>query len=183
MNYVNAAALLLVAYLSAFLAACQTPLSEWPGVQIHLLPALMVYCGLTADYVGISLTAILGGLWFDALSANPLGITILPLFLVAFLVHLNRGLILREERYAQCVLGAMSSAAVPALSVVLLLGAGQTPLVGWGSIWHWSWMALVGGAATPALFWIFERFNRAFNYQPVAETSFRADRQIKRGRL
>ena len=31
-------------------------------------------------------------------------------------------------------------------------------------------------------FFLFNRFNRAFSYQPQAETSFRPDREIKRDR-
>ena len=45
----------------------------------------------------------LGGLWFDSLSANPLGVSVLPLFLVGLAIHLNRELILRDQAFAQVV--------------------------------------------------------------------------------
>ena len=63
---------------------------------MDLLPALMVYAALNADIVTVSLLAVFGGLWFDALSANPPGVSILPLFAVGFVIWLQRELILRE---------------------------------------------------------------------------------------
>lgn len=183
LNYLNGGALILAAYLACYLAACHTPLSDWFAVQIDLRPALMVYCGLHTEWAALAGVAILGGFWFDALSANLLGISILPLFLVAFVVRTNRSLILREQRYAQFVLGAAASAATPVLTALLLFSAGQMPLVGWGSIWQWLILALTGGGLTPAMFWLFERFHRAFTFQAVSESSFRPDREIKRGRI
>jgi rod shape-determining protein MreD len=182
-NYLGGGALILAVYLACYLAACHTPLSDWLGVQIDLRPALMVYCGLRTEWATLASVAVLGGFWFDALSANLLGISILPLFLVAFVVHVNRSLILREQRYAQFVLGAAASAVAPMLTALLLFGAGQMPLVGWGSVWQWLILALAGGGLTPVLFWLFERFHRACTFQAVTESSFRPDRQIKRGRI
>ena len=46
-----------------------------------------------------------GGLWFDSLSANPLGITILPLLAIGFVIQLRRDLILRDQSFAQFVIG------------------------------------------------------------------------------
>ena len=83
-NYLNTCAILLVAYLAVFLQASVTVVRNWIGVQIDLLPVLMVYCGLSTGLATLTLTAVLGGLWFDSLSANPLGVTILPLFLVGW---------------------------------------------------------------------------------------------------
>jgi rod shape-determining protein MreD len=128
------------------------------------------------------LLAIFGGLWFDALSANPLGITILPLFVVGFVIFLQRELILRELSFAQIVLGTVASAALPALTVLLLLTAGKQPLLGWGSLWQWLVMTVGGAVATPIVFALFEWCNHALGYQPRTETSFRPDREIRRGR-
>jgi len=42
---------------------------------------------------------------------------------------------------------------------------------------------IAGGAvATPFIFSLFGWFNHALGYQPRIETSFRLDREIKRGR-
>jgi len=180
MNVFNTILILAAAFLAVFAeAAFQLP-RHWFGAQVDLLPALMIYAALKADLTAVSLLAVLGGLWFDSLSANPLGVTILPLFAVGFPIWLRRDLILRELPFAQVVLGAMASAVVPALSILLLLTAGQNPLLGWGSLWQWLVMAAGGAAATPVIFVLFDWCNHALGYQPQTETSFRPDREIRR---
>jgi cell shape-determining protein MreD len=121
-------------------------------------------------------------LFFDSLSANPLGVTILPLFVVGFAIYWRRDLILRDQPYAQFVLGAGASAVAPALTVLLLLTGGETPVLGWGSLWQGLVMTAAGGVATPILFFVFDWCERAFGYQRVTQTSFRPERQIRRGR-
>ena len=152
------------------------------GAQIELLPSLMIYAGLGADLVTISLLAVLGGLWLDSLSANSLGISILPLFMVGLVVQRYRGLILRDQRFAQMVLGASASAAAPVMTLLLLLNTHRQPLLGWGLIWHLLVMAAAGGLMTPVWFRVFGWLNDKFIYRSLGETSFRADREIKRGR-
>ena len=77
--------LLLGAYLLIFL---QSHL-DWPralaGVPADLTPALLV-CGGLNGAGHISTTAVLSGLWLDSLSANPLGVSILPLFAAGWVV-------------------------------------------------------------------------------------------------
>ena len=108
---------------------------------------------------------MLGGLLFDSLSANPLGMSILPLFLVGLAIYFQRDLILRDQIFAQFVLGLAASAAVPLLTLLLLLTLGHTPLLGWGSLWQWIVMSLGGAIATPVFFQLFGLFDRAFNYR------------------
>jgi hypothetical protein len=43
-------------------------------------------------------------------------------------------------------------------------------------------MAAGSGAVTPVCFKLFDRLRRALEYQPVTQSSFRPDREIKRGR-
>jgi len=183
MNLLQTTLILAVAFLAVFGEATFPVLRYWFGVQVDLLPVLMVYAALNADIVTVSLLAGLGGLWFDALSANPLGISILPLYAVGFLINFRSDLILRELAFARLVLGTVASAVVPALSVLCLLTAGKQPLLGWGSLWQWIVLTAVGAAATPLVFALFDRCNRALGYQPRVETSFRPDREIRRGRL
>jgi hypothetical protein len=97
-------------------------------------------------------------------------------------IYSQRELILREQLFAQCVLGLMASAVVPVLTLLLLLTKGQTPQLGWGSLWQWVVMTLGGAVATPVLFQLFGLFDRTFNYRRATETSFRPDREIRRGR-
>jgi len=183
MNLFNSILVLAGAFLAVFGEAAFPGLRHWLGAQVDLLPALMVYAALNAGLATVSLLAVLGGLWFDTLSANPPGISILPLFAVGYVICLQRELIMRELPFAQFVLGAITSAVVPALTVLLLLTGGQQPLLGWGTLWQWLVMTAGGAAATPLLFRFFDWCHHALGYQPRAETSFRSDREIRRGRI
>jgi cell shape-determining protein MreD len=182
MNWLNNILILLAAFLAVFWEAAFPGLRHLFGAQIDLLPALMVYASLCASLTTVALLAVLGGLWFDSLSANPLGVSVLPLFIVGFAIHLRRELILRDQPYAQFVLGAAASALVPVLALLLLLTAGQSPLLGWGSLWQWIVMGVGGGVATPIFFQLFDLLKRTLGYQRTVETSFRPDREIRRGR-
>ncbi len=182
MKLLNSILVLAAAFLAAFGEAVLFGPHRWLGAQIDLLPALMIYAALNTNIVVVSLLAVFGGLWFDSLSANPLGLTILPLFAVGFPIFLRRDLILRELPFAQFILGGVASAVAPLLSVLLLLTAGEQPLLGWGSLWQWLVMTAGGAAATPLLFALFEWCDHALGYQPLVETSFRPDREILRGR-
>jgi rod shape-determining protein MreD len=152
------------------------------GAQIDLLPALMIYAALNTNITVVSVLAIFGGLCFDSLSENPLGLSIVPLLAVGFPVFLQRELILRELPFAQFILGGIASAIVPLIAMLLLLSAGKQPLIGWGSLWQWVVMTAGGALATPIFFALFNWCDHAFGYQPRTETSFRPDREILRGR-
>jgi rod shape-determining protein MreD len=183
MNFFQTVLILSFAFLAVF---CETTLSaprHWLGAQVDLLPVLMVYTALNADIVTMTLLAVLGGLWFDSFSANPLGITILPLFTVGFSIYLRRELILRDLSFAQLVLGAAASAVVPALTVLLLLNGGKQPLIGWGSLWQWVVMTAGGAAATPVIFALFEWCGRALGHRPHTEMGFRPDREIRHRKI
>jgi hypothetical protein len=183
MNLLQTILILAAAFLAVFGEATLGGLRQWLSAQVDLLPALMVYAALNAEVVTVSLLAVFGGLWFDALSANPPGVSILPLFAVGFVIWLQHELILRELPFAQLVLGAMASAVAPVLSVLLLLTLGQQPLLGWGSLWQWLVMTEGGAAATPLVFALFHWCDRTLGYQPRVEPGFRLDREIRRGRL
>lgn len=174
--------ILLAAFLAVFWEAAFPGTSRWLKTQVDLLPALMVYASLRSSLALVATLAVAGGLFFDSLSANPLGVTILPLFVVGFAIYWRRDLILRDQPYAQFVLGAGASAVAPVLTVLLLLTGGETPLLGWGSLWQWLVMTAAGAVATPILFFLFDWCERAFGYQRVTQTSFRPDREIRRGR-
>ena len=182
MNVLQTILILAAAFLAVFAeAAFQLP-RQCFGAQVDLLPALMICAALNTNVVTVSLLAVLGGLWFDALSANPLGVTILPLFAVGFPICLRRDLVLRELPFAQVFLGAAASALVPALCVLLLLTGGQQPLLGWGSVWQWLVMTAGGAVATPVIFALFGWCEHALGYQPQTENSFHPDREIRRGK-
>jgi rod shape-determining protein MreD len=131
----------------------------------------------------VALLAISAGLLADSLSANPLGISILPLFLVGIVLRHYHGLILRDEPFAQWIIGLGASAAVPLMSVLLLLNVESQPLLSWFSLWQWVVVSLLGAVVTPLWFQFFDRVNRALNYRSWGGSSFRQDREIKRGRM
>jgi len=172
--------LILVAALFAVFGEAILPVRQWLGAQIDLLPALMVCAALNTGFMTVMLLSLLGGLFFDSLSGNPLGISILPLFLTGFVIYLRRDLILRDLPFAQLTIGAIASAAVPAMILLLLLTVEKEPLFGWGSLWQWFVMTAGGALATPVIFEFFNWCNRSFGYQRRTQTSFRPDREILR---
>ena len=182
MNVLHTILILVTAFVLVFLQATVTPFRNLVGAQVDLLPSLMIYTSLSAGITSISLLAVCGGIWLDSLSANPLGVSVLPLFLIGFIIQRYRGLILRDQTFAQFMLGLGSSALAPLCTLALLLNMGSHPLLGWFSVWQWIVMAVGGALATPIWFKIFDRLLIALSYQPLNETSFRADREIKRGR-
>jgi rod shape-determining protein MreD len=173
---------MLAAFLALFWQAAFPGTFRWLHTQVDLLPALMVYAALRTNPFMVAGLAVGGGLLFDSLSANPLGVSILPLFVVGFAIYLQRDLILRDQPYAQFVLGTAASVVTPGLVVLLLLTGGHQPLLGWGSLWQWLVMSAAGGLAAPIFFFLFDWCERTFGYRRVVETSFRPDREIRRGR-
>ncbi len=174
--------ILLTALLAVFGQSAVTGVHQLLGAQVDLLPALMVYTALSSGPAMMLTLAVVGGLFFDTLSANPLGTSVLPLLCVGFLIQFRRDLILREQVYAQFILGLIASASAPAIAILILLTAGQSPLLGWGSLWQWTVMSVGGAVATPIFFVTFGWLNHALAYQRIIETSFRPDREIRRRR-
>ena len=87
------------------------------------------------------------------------------------------------QTFAQLVLGLAASAGAPVLTLLLLLNAEIQPLIGWFSLWQWLVLGLAGAVVTPLWFRFFDGLTHALSYRPAEETSFRPDRQIKRGRM
>jgi len=183
MNRRRIIALLVVAYLAVFLESFYNGLRRLLGVQIDLLPVLMVYASLKLGLTAFSLLAVLGGLGLDALSANPLGISVLPLFALGSLLYYNRERILGDEPFAQCVIGLIACAATPLLTLALLFAVDANPAVGWPFLWQWFALTLSGGVCTPACFRLFAWIDHTFSHPRLGDTSFRPDREIDRGRF
>jgi cell shape-determining protein MreD len=183
MNWLSTILVLGTAFLAVFWEAAFGGVRHFLGAQIDLLPPLMVYAGLCTGITTVTALALAGGLWFDSLSANPLGVTVLPLFAVGLAIHLNRELILRDETFAQLVLGLSASAATPLATLLLLLTMGRTPLLGWGTLWQLVVLSVGGAIATPVCFELFGWLQRTLVHRGTAESSFRPDREIRRGRL
>ncbi len=183
MNWLNTALVLGAAFLAVFWEAAFGGLRHLLGAQVDLLPPLMVYAGLCTGLTTVALLALCGGLWFDSLSANPLGVSVLPLFAIGLAIHLKRDLILREQTFAQFVLGLGASTAAPVLTVLLLLTIGHPPLLGWGTLWQMTVLSVGGAVATPICFELLNWLQRTLVHHGATETSFRPDREIRRGRV
>jgi cell shape-determining protein MreD len=182
MTWAHTFLVLGAAFVAVFGASAVTVFRSLLGAQFDLLPALVVYVGLTGGLATVALLAIAGGLWLDSLSANPLGISVLPLFLVGWFINATRDLVLRDQTFARWFLGLGASACVPVLTLLLLLTTGHKPLLGWGTLWQIVVSSAVGGCAAPVVFWVFERLQMALVHGKTAESSFRPDREIRRGR-
>ena len=182
MNWLTTLFILVTGFLAVFWEAAFEGVRHVVGAQVDLLPPLMVYAALRGSLLSVCLLAGFGGLWFDCLSANPLGISVLPLFAVGFVIHLWRDLILRDQAFAQTILGLAAGAAVPVLELLLLLTTGRAPQLGFGTLWQLTVMSLGGAVATPICFFLFEWLQRNLVHAAVLETSFRPDREIRRGR-
>ncbi|HAM70996.1 MAG TPA: hypothetical protein DCM86_05075 [Verrucomicrobiales bacterium] len=182
MNSLNTILVLATAYLGVFLESTFTGVRNLLGAQPDILPGLVAYASLTSGLGLGTLTAVAGGLWLDCLSANPPGISILPLFAVGLVIERYRGLILRDQAYAQFLTGLGASAAVPAFTLLLLLNASRNVLIGWDSLWQWLVMTLIGGALTPCWFLFFGWLLRTLSYEAMPDPTARSNREIKRGR-
>jgi rod shape-determining protein MreD len=182
MSWLSPIFILLAAFLAVFAQGAFQPVRRLLGAQVDLLPALMVYTSLHAGLSTVVMLACVGGFLLDSLSVNPLGISVLPLFLIGFAISLKRDLILREQPAAQFALGLGASALAPLGTLLLLFTGGYTPLVGWGTLWQWVVMSVAGALATPVWFAIFGLLNRLFAHAGSFPSSFRPDREIRRGR-
>ena len=182
MTWLTTALILLAAFLAVFWEAAFDLVRHALGAQVDLLPPLMVYASLCTGFKTFVALAVCGGLLLDSLSANPLGTTVLPLLAAGLLLYSRKDLILKDQAFAQFILGLGVSALVPALSLVLLLTTGHPPLIGWGTIWQLIVMTFGGAIATPVIFVLFEWLQRALVQTRTVESSFRPDREIRRGR-
>jgi len=182
MSWLSTFLILAAAFLAVFWEAAFQWVRHLLGVQIDLLPALMVYAALQGRLATVCLLACCGGLWFDCLSANPLGISILPLFAAGFAIHVWRDLILRDQAFAQMVLGLAAGVAVPVMELLLLLTSGKAPRFGLGTLWQLLVMSVGSGLATQIVFFVLDWAQKTLVHSPAVETSFRPDREIRRGR-
>jgi hypothetical protein len=182
MNILSSILIVLAALIGIYIQCTFEAFRHIFGAQFDVLPPLAVCAALRSNPPTMAALAIVGGLCFDSQSLNLFGVTILPLFVVSMLIYTRRALILEGQVYAQFVLGAAASAVVPFLTILLLLSARQSPVLGWGSLWQWLVVTFTGAIITPVLFWLFDWLNSALTYRPATQTSFRQDREIARGR-
>jgi cell shape-determining protein MreD len=181
MNWPQTALLLVFAYVGVFIQAAFDAPRQLLGAQLNPLPALVVYAALNPGSGAVVWLSLLGGLWSDALSANPLGISVLPLLGVGMGLHHWRDLLSREQPYAQAILGLLATGAVSLLTLLLLLTLGESPALGWRTFLQLAVVTLGGAVCAPLSFWLLTRLQSALFYRTVGPPPFRPDREIERG--
>ena len=202
--------LLFVATWVVLFAQTQFPVvRQYLGFPINLLPALTVYAALSLDLWTATVFGCVTALLCDSLSESRLGVSVAPVFLTIFVLQLRKHLILREQRFAQfwlgvgagwfIVLGSLAinslgsrdpvsefalSTASPGVVPAFEIGAfgSREPLWGVISIWQVLVAGAMNGFASPVCFKFFDWLRSYYEYQPMELSSFRADREIKRGR-
>lgn len=210
MNWVNPTALLFFSMVVLYLQTTINLPRALLGAQIDLVPLFVVYAAVRFDVATFSLLALALGLASDSISANPLGISIIPLWLLGLGAWRVRDLILRDQSVAQMILGGMACLLAPACVLLLLVTlmrhpeSGITsgpdpmtpvelsmepigpqnigPIVGWGTLWQFTVMTVAGAFSAPVVFRLFDALGHRLNYAVVAESTFRHDREIVRGR-
>jgi rod shape-determining protein MreD len=207
MKWLNPIIVLTSCYLLVFIQTSLNPVGYLTGTQADLLPVLMVYAGLSMDGISIVLLALAGGLWLDSFSLNPLGASVLPLLLIGWVFHGYREYILRDQVFAQMVLGGVACVVVSVLTLIVIyiipestrdygldLDGGGVELVsalpfavarkvlgGWQLLEQVIIKGASGAVFAPILFGILAWVHHSFDYPASVESSFRADREIKRG--
>jgi hypothetical protein len=152
------------------------------GFPLGILPALVVYAALTLDLWLTSVFCCVSALLFDSLTESRLGVSVAPVFLAGFLLHHKRHLILREQSFARFWLGFGAGLAIPLGTLGINLLGSRQPAAGWFTLWQTLVLALFNGFACPVCFRLFDWLRSYFEYRPMTVSSFRPDREIKRGR-
>jgi hypothetical protein len=171
-----------LALLAVFIAAAWDLPRRWLGAPLDLLPPLLVCAALGRRPGGWRLVAVLGGLARDSWSVNPLGASILPLYLTGWFLHARRDLLSRELLFAQLTLGTIASAVIPLFTLGLVMTFGPPPVMGWWLLGQWVALAVTGGLLTPVVFRGMGWLDRWFAHPTVETSAFRPDREILRGR-
>ncbi len=176
MNRFHLIALPLLALLSLYVETAVA----WPrlllGAQIATLPALIVFAALRVSFPALLTLLVLGALWRDAISADPLGLSLLSLAAVGTTIHFNRKIIVADQFYARFMVGAIAGAVVPLLMLLQLFTFGHEPLAGRFFAWQLAVMSVGSGLLVPFYFRLFDGLEQAFIH-PVAAPDPRALRR------
>jgi hypothetical protein len=167
MNRFHCIALPVVALLSLYVEAALAGPRALLGAQIAVLPALVVFAALRASFPAMLGLVVLGALWRDTLSADPLGLSLVPLAWAGAAVHFNRHLIVSDQFYARFMVGALAGAAVPLLMLLELYTSGREPLAGWFFAWQLAVMTVGSGLLVPLYFLLFDWLEHAFIHPAV----------------
>jgi hypothetical protein len=182
MNRVPITLLFLATWLAVFGQTQFPALAGSLGIPLDLRPALIVYAALSHGLPTVLGIAVITSLGTDALSANPIGVSLVPCFVLGLVLNLRRHLLLREQGYAQMWLGLSGGIAIPLMTWGLLLMDDRPAPMGFGVLFRIVLIGFLNAATCPALFVVFDGLRDIFDYKPIPEMGFRKDREIKRGR-
>ena len=137
------------------------------GLQIDPLPALLIVVALRCPISTIGILSIFGSLTQSALSTSSIGATILPLYTLGFIVHMNSQHIAFDNVGTRFILGASAGAFASITSLCILLLSNQQPLFGWFSFWQWIATAGMSGLLALVFYPIVNWLNRSLEEQPL----------------
>lgn len=172
----------VLALLAVFGTAAWNLPRAWLGSPLSLLPPVLVCAAVQEQGTSWRWVAVVGGLARDTLSVDPLGVSILPLYVTGWFLNSHRELLLSELAFAQAIMGVAVSAAVPLLTLGLVVASGDVPAMGGRLLWQWLVLTVSGGLLTPPMFRIWQRVEGWFAHPVIQTTSFREDREILRGK-
>ena len=161
-------AILAVALISSHIATSWALPQKLFGLQLDPLPVLVMVTALRCPISTIGILAIFGSLIQNALSSNPIGTSILPLYSLGLIVHMNSKHLLFNRVGTRFMLGAAAGAFVQVLSLGILLITSHQPLVGWFSFWQLIVGAGFSGILALAFFPLTEWLDKSVEEQPLA---------------
>ena len=182
MKGLQSIAILLLAALLPGVASSISLFVRTVGLQPEVLPPLMVCAGLLAGLPTILAAALIGGLCIDALSLNPMGVSVVPLALIGLTIHSTRDVLLAESTYAHAMLGTGAGLLAPMATWAIVVLTGGAPLAGAHLLWITGAGAVSGAVLTPACFALLRIAQQWFGYKPWPSVGFRPDREIVRPR-
>ena len=174
--------LLLIGYV---IVAMNITFGSWlrlvTGIYIDLIPLLIVYMALTSEITTMSLVGAIIGLFFDSVSANVLGVSSISFIVAGLIIYSYRHLVLRKLWQIQYLSGLLCSVSIPLITFILLKFIGAEPIMNFQAVFNILISGFFNAFLTPLIFGIIDWIENTFNYRQVKMSSFRPDREIKRG--
>lgn len=174
--------LILIAMAVTYLQSHWSVMEGMWRAQINLLPVFAAFAALHGGLGPIIGVALIGGCWLDVLSANPLGTSLISLFLTALILHRAHEVLLKGQLAAQFFVSLAAGALGPVISYFLLWAMSMQPLTGWGTLWQIVVNSIICGVAGPFIFLILNQMDSWVSYEPVAQPWNRSVVEVKRGK-
>lgn len=162
----NRTLLVFVALLLVVIQSTVASVFTIQGTKFELLPALVVYCAMSASVRTALLVAFCSGLCQDVLSAGRLGLSALPLCGIAIVFTNFRPLLFREFWVIQSLLGALAAFAASAWMVLCQLVSVGHNTVTIATLATVFWIVVTSAALTPLLFGVLDRLIRLMGHEP-----------------